>query len=125
MAIKAQSKMVPAWYVPRAERDEAGEALPDATRFKLRGLTGKELSFIQPELIVGEVNGVPMVTGTTGKGGELALYYGLRDWENFRDDDGPLAFSQGNFERIDIQTRTELVMQIIAGSFITPEEKKT
>ena len=114
--MKALNPFAPFWYTPRAE---ASAEKP--TRFKLCGLDGSQQGYIQPEYIIGD----RMVTGLTGKGLDLALSYGLKDWEHFENAQGPVACVPANFGLIDIVTRIELAMQIIAASYPTPEEKKT
>lgn len=119
MPIKALKRMAPFWYKPDSQKDD-----PSPTRFKIRGLNGTEQGYVQPELVIDTTG--KMVTGMTGKGLELTLGYGLLDWENFTDEDGAaIAFSPINFGRLDIVTRTELAMQILAASYVAPEEKKT
>lgn len=118
MAVKALNPIAPRWYTPKSE-----EGSENPTRFKIRGLNGNEQGYVWPELVVD--NELKTVTGMTGKGLELALRYGLVDWENFSNDQGPVAFSVQNFAFIDYGLRTELAMVIVAASYVTPEEKKT
>lgn len=118
MAIKALNPFAPAWYTPRAELGS-----PNPTRFKIRGLDGTEQGYLVPELTIDPV--LRTISGMTGKGLELALAYGLLDWENFANDKGPVAFVPGNFNLIDYKTRIELAMQILTASYVQPEEKKT
>lgn len=117
MPIKALNPFVPFWYVPTPEK-----GVENPTRFKIRGLNGTEQGYIQPEI---RVDSSFMVTGLSGKGLELALQYGLSDWENFANDAGAVAFSPANFGLIDIGTRIELAFQILGASYIKPGEKKT
>ena len=114
--IKALNPFAPFWYTPRAE---AGAEHP--TRFKLRGLDGNQFIYIAPELIVKD----QMTRGVTGKGLELALGYGLVDWENFSNDAGPIACVPQNFGLVEYLLRVELAMQILSASYVAPEEKKT
>lgn len=118
MAIKALNPLAPRWYVPRGED---GEENP--TRFKIRGLNGTEQGYVWPELKIDDE--LKTVTGMSGKGLELALRYGLVDWENFANDQGEVAYSVQNFSLIDYGLRVELAMVIVAASYVTPEEKKT
>ena len=76
-----------------------------------------------PELRVDDE--LKTVTGMSGKGLELALRYGLVDWENFANDNGPVAFSPQNFPYIDYGLRAELAMCIVAASYVSLDEKKT
>lgn len=122
MAIKALNKLAASWYVPRSERDENDAPVPGATRFKLRGLSGGELGYVHPELKFDAEN---TIIGISGAGLDYCLRHGLKDWENFANDHGALACTPANFELIDIGTRTELAIQILAASFVTSEEKKT
>ncbi len=118
MAIRALNPFAPFWYTPRGEE---GQEKP--TRFKIRGLDGTELGYLSPELVVDEAKG--MVTGMSGKGLELALRYGLLDWENFENDQGPVRFSVGSFGKIPYVIRGELAMNILAASYVQEAEKKT
>ena len=120
MAMRALRRMAPVWYTPDSQKDD-----PNPTRFKIRGLNGTEQGYIQPELKINETT--RMVDGMSGRGLEQTLGYGLLDWENLVDEDGSsqIAYSPLNFGRIDLITRTELAMQILAASFVSPEEKKT
>jgi hypothetical protein len=114
--MKALNPFAAFWYTPRSEQ---GADKP--TRFKIRGLDGAQQGYIAPELLFDERT----LKGMTGKGMELALGYGLVDWENFENDQGPLACAPTNFALIEYGTRVELAMQILAASYVTPAEKKT
>jgi hypothetical protein len=116
--MKALNPFAPFWYTPPAE-----EGAPKPTRFKIRGLDGVEQGYIAPELRFDETG--RMLTGFSGKGLEVALGYGLVDWENFANDAGQVAFSPRNFGLIDFNTRVALAMQIMGASYVQPEEKKT
>lgn len=118
MALKALNPLAPSWYTPRSELDA-----PNPTRFKIRGLDGTEQGYLVPELTLNPQ--LRTVTGMTGKGLELALSYGLLDWENFANDKGPVPFVPGNFNLIDYPTRVELAMRILTASYLQDEEKKT
>ena len=118
MTIKALNPCTPFWWTPPAEDGQA-----KATRFKIRGLDGNEQGYIFPEITVDPAARV--VRGLTGKGVELVLGYGLLDWENFANDKGPVACVPGNFGLIEHVLRSQLAIQILAASFVQPEEKKT
>jgi len=118
VAIKALNPVSPRWYTPRAE-----EGQENPTRFKIRGLNGTEQGYVWPELRLDDE--LKTVTGMSGKGLELALRYGLVDWENFANDNGPVAFSPQNFPYIDYGLRAELAMCIVAASYVSLDEKKT
>lgn len=117
MAIKALKRMAPFWWTPE---DQEGEP---KTRFKIRGLNGAQQSYVFPELQIDQV--ARMATGMTGRGVELTLSYGLLDWDHFNDEEGPIAFSPANFERVDPGMRAKLSMAILAASYVSLEEKKT
>lgn len=114
--MKALNPMAAFWYTPRGE-----EGAERPTRFKIRGLDGTQQGYVYPEL---KIDG-KMVIGMTGKGLELTLEYGLVDWENFANDQGPVPFTRQNLGMIDYAVRAELAMQIIAAGHVKPEEKKT
>jgi len=114
--IKALNPFAPFWYTPR---EEAGADKP--TRFKIRGLDGNQQSYLYPELILEGKS----LKGMTGKGLEIALGYGLLDWENFANDQGPVAFVPANFALVEYVLRIELAMQILAASYVQAAEKKT
>src|SRR3990172_10202250 len=118
MTIKALNPIAPFWYPPRSE---AGA--PNPTRFKIRGLNGTEQGYLVPEMtfdVIGRTT-----TGMSGRGLELALAYGLMDWENFANGTGPVAFAPANFGLLDYTLRVELAWQIFAASYVDAEEKKT
>jgi len=118
MTIKAMNPIAPFWYTPRSE-----EGTPNPTRFKIRGLNGTEHGYIVPELILNPME--RKIADMSGRGQELALAYGLMDWENFANGAGPVAFSPANFGLIEYALRSELAWQIITASHPQPEEKKT
>lgn len=118
MAIKALNPFAAFWYTPRVE-----DGAPNPTRFKIRGLDGTEQGYLVPELEFDTT--ARMIKGMTGRGLELALGYGLVDWENFANDRGPVAFVPANFGMLDYALRVELAMQILTASYVQPEEKKT
>lgn len=115
---KALNPFAPFWYTPRGD---VGRENP--TRFKIRGLDGNELGYVSPELRIDEAK--RMVTGASGRGLELALQYGLLDWENFANDTGPVAYAPANFGLIAFELRSELFWRILAASHIAEEQKKT
>jgi len=117
---KAQNPFAPEWYTPA---EDQGKENP--TRFKVRGLDGAEMGYVQPEMLLDTDGAQPMLSGLTGKGLEQTLKHGLLDWENFSNDSGPLKFSPHNFRLIDLRLRTELALKIISMSFVSEEEKKT
>ena len=118
MTIKAMNPLAPTWYTPRGEQGQ-----PNPTRFKIRGLNGGEHGYIVPELTLDPIG--RMVVGISGKGIDLALNYGLLDWENLANGAGPLAFNPANFGLMEHALRVELAWQIIAATHVQPEEKKT
>lgn len=120
--MKALNVFAPFWYVSASERDDAGAAKPDATRFKIKGLDGQQMGYLMPEF---QIDDEKMIKGLTGKGADLALRYGLVDWDNFSNDAGRVAFNPANFSLIPFEVRAELAMQIIAASYVKPDEKKT
>jgi len=118
MTIKALNPFAPFWWTPPGEMES-----PNPTRFKIRGLDGNEQGYVMPEIVVDP--GARFPRGLSGRGVEIALGYGLLDWENFANDKGPVACVPGNFGLIDHVTRTQLAIQILAASYVLPEEKKT
>jgi hypothetical protein len=117
---KAQNPFAPEWYTPA---EDQGKENP--TRFKVRGLNGAEMGYVQPEMILDTSGPQAMLSGLTGKGLDLTLKHGLLDWENFDNDSGALKFSPHNFSLIPLTLRTELALKIISMSFVSEEEKKT
>jgi hypothetical protein len=118
MTIKAMNPLASFWYTPRAE-----EGAPNPTRFKIRGLNGTEQGYIVPELTLDPMGRI--VAGMSGRGIEMALAYGLTDWENLVNGKGTVAFGAGNFGLLDYAMRVELAMKILAASYVEAEEKKT
>jgi hypothetical protein len=122
MAMKALNPMAPFWFTPDSEeRTEAEES--KRTKFKIRGLDGEQLGFIQPELRFTE-DGRSLV-GMSGKGVVLALQFGLLDWENVANDQGPVAFSPANFRLLPMSARDSLALKILVASYVQEPEKKT
>lgn len=120
--MRALNPFAPFWYTPQTDLNE-----PEATRvrFRIRGLNGSEMGYVAPELVMDKEAGTPMMTGMTGKGCDLCLKFGLLDWENVANDNGPVRYSHPNFALIPFEVRVELAMQIIAASYVKPDEKKT
>jgi len=118
MTIKALNPIAPFWYTPRREEGD-----PHPTRFKIKGLNGTEHGYIVPELIIDPIG--RNISDIGGRGIELALAYGLTDWENFANGAGPVAFNPANFGVLDHALRVELAWKIITASHVQPEEKKT
>lgn len=113
---KALNPFEPSWYVPESDR-----GLEQPTRFRLRGLDGEKIGYVAPEFIIQD----GAVRNLTGRGVELALNYGLIDWENFTNDQGPVRFNRRNFTLIPHELRVELAGEILALSAPDDEEKKT
>lgn len=118
MAIKTINPIAPEWYTPRSE-----EGADCPARFRIRGLNGSEMGYVMPELIVDEAN--QLVTGATGKGLDMILRYGLKDWEHVEGEGGGVAYAPSNFALLPHEVRVELALQIIVRSFVSPAEKKT
>lgn len=116
MAIKALNPFAPSWYTPKEE-----EGSDNPTRFKIRGLDGEQMSYVGAELVFDASGNIRNISG---KGIELALGYGLVDWENFENDDGPVKFNRANFRLIPYHLRLELAVQIVARSVPNEEERK-
>lgn len=138
MTIKALNPCEPVWYTPIAERppeadadDDGTAGIPAApaidnplpTRFRLRGLDGRQMSYLQAEFIVDPHS--RLITGMTGKGVELALVYGLIDWENFANAKGAVKFNRVNFRWIPFDLQSEIAMEILVSSTPDEDEKKT
>lgn len=116
--MKALNPFAPYWYVPQGEDKEQ-----NPTRFKLQGLNGEQMGYIAPEFILDpQTKGI---SALTGKGIEIALNYGLQDWENFSNDGGPVMFSRTNFGLIPHRVRGELAFQVIISSHVPADAKKT
>lgn len=116
MAIKALNPMEPQWYTPASE---AGQENP--TRFRVKGLDGETMGYIAPEFIVDDHG---RVKSLTGKGIELALNYGLVDWENLSNDKGAVKFGRHSFRLLPYDMRAELASQIVILSSPTEDERK-
>jgi hypothetical protein len=118
MAIKALNPFAPYWYVPKDEQKSSEEL---KTRFRLRGLDGEQLGHVGPEFIMDEFGRVKNITG---RGIEIALSFGVTDWENFNNDQGAVKFSRANFRLIPYDIRSELAVEIISASSPSEEERK-
>lgn len=115
--MKVLNPFAPDWYTPKDE-----EAAPNPARFKLRGLDGNQLGYVAPEMRLDERG---QLVGLSGKGTELALAYGLLDWEGIENDRGPVAFAPGNFALLPYDLRAELAVQVLVRSAPSEAEKKT
>jgi hypothetical protein len=115
--VKVLNPFAPDWYTPKDE-----QTAPSPARFKLRGLDGNQLGYVAPEMRVDERG---QIAGMSGKGIELALAYGLVDWEGIENDRGPVAFAPANFALLPFDLRTELAMQVLIRSVPSEAEKKT
>jgi len=116
--VKALNPFSPFWYTPPSE-----EGVEKPTKFKIRGLDGTQMGYVQPEMLFEGPGG--LLSGLTGKGLEAALDYGLLDWESFENDAGPIAFHKVNFKFIPFSMQAELATQIVAASWVNAAQKKT
>ncbi len=116
MGIKALNPFAPFWHTPPGQ-----EADPAPTRFKICGLDGAQISELAAEVRLDEKG---RFLGYSGRGISLALSYGLKDWENFGNDAGPLAFGPHNFHLIDYPTRVALAFEIAAASHVSEDARK-
>lgn len=112
MAIKALNPFEASWWTPPSQKDD-----PNPTRFKLKGLDGTQNGYVAPELQIDEHG---RVRGISGKGIELALTYGLIDWENFENDKGPVKFNRANFGLIPYDLRVDIALEVLVRS--APDE---
>jgi len=118
MTLKALNPFAPFWYTPR---EEEGSEHP--TRFKIQGLNGEQMGYIAPEFILDPQT--KAISALTGKGIEVALNFGLVDWENFSNDNGPVMFARSNFGLMPHRLRGELAFQVIIASYVAQDAKKT
>lgn len=116
MAIKALNPLDPVWYIPRIE---VGQENP--TRFRIRGLDGQAMGYVAPEFIVDEHHNIKNITG---KGIDLALTYGLVDWENVANDKGDVKFNRARFGLLPYDIRSELAVEIVKLSAPSEDERK-
>ncbi len=116
MAIKALPKFIPEWFTPEGQEEES-----TPTRFKLQGLTGPQLLEVQAE---SSQSGGGMIM-ITGRGLNMAVNFGLKDWENFTDADGvELPCTRGNIRRIPMEILSELSSKILDISSVSEDERK-
>lgn len=116
MAIKALNPFAPFWHTPPGQENE-----PDPTRFKICGLDGEQIGDIASEM---RVDAQGRFAGYTGRGVALILSGGLKDWENFSNDAGPVAFGAHNFRLIPYPVRTGLALEIVAASHVPEDARK-
>ncbi len=111
--IKALEGFAPEWWTPEGQEQQ------NPTRFKIRPLDGAEY---------GEVADHLSVEGTrffiSAKGREVALRYGLEDWENFANSKGPIEFSEENKRYIPTKIRGLIVTRIMKISQLSGDEVK-
>jgi len=115
MAIKALSGFAPYWYTPKSQIKD-----PDPTRFKVHKLNGEQMGNVRPELSFNALGDMDI----TGRGLTLTLIYGLDDWENFCDDQGPVKAVLENHCLIHVADRVELATEIIKASTLGEESRK-
>lgn len=107
------------WYTPKSE-----EGKENPTRFKLRGLT--PIEFLElGEYITSDESGNVILHGRAIR---KLLSYGLKGWENFRDNDGLVTFRRdsinANIDRIPFDALQEMGYKIFGASQLTAEDKK-
>ena len=111
MAIKALRGVSVEWYTPEDQRDD-----DSPTKFLLKPLTPPELEQVMEALPDGSI-GIPISNYSR------VLKLGLKDWENFTDDeDKPIKATFVNHYRIPQQYRIELGAQILALSHLSGED---
>jgi len=125
MGVKAQNQFSPEWFTPTAddaaEADEPGEV---AARFKVRGLTGSQQAEVMPECGISDDGGD---LGISGRAMALLLKFGLLDWDNFEDENGPVRFSKVarvNQDYLTYPTQVQLAGKIFELTFPVEEDKK-
>lgn len=118
MALRAASPVTPFWYTPEGQDD-----MP--TRFKLRGLTGLELSDVNAGARRNEEQREVIFTSISIR---TALRAALQDWENFLDADGqPVAFEKDidkNIARLPFEVMGDLFGEILKASRVGADQAK-
>lgn len=118
MALRAASPFTPFWYAPEGQEGEP-------TRFKIRGLTGLELSDVNAGAKRDEDAKSVVFTATSIR---TALRQALLDWEGFEGDDGkPVEFSRDidkNIARLPFDLLGDLFGEILKASRIDGEQVK-
>lgn len=114
MAIRATEGLTPSWWTPPSEKDE-----DRPTRFLIAPLTGAQ----QDEVLEGATieDGRLMLTAA---GIRRAIRYGLRDWENFDGEHGPIPFSHAATDKLPWSVRRLLAGEIVNRSDLTGDEVK-
>lgn len=115
MAIKALNPFEPTWYTPKSEQGQ-----DNPTRFRIRGLDGQQKSYVAAEFQTDDHG----VMKNLARGIDLALQYGLLDWENLANDKGPVKFSPANFRLLPAELREELALEIWNLSAPTEDARK-
>lgn len=114
MALNAAPKLKSDWFTPESERES-----DNPTRFKYKPLDSVQMT----EVLLH----VSTESGTiTGKGLNLAVQYGLEDWENLMDPDTgkPLKFGRMNIKRVPNSILLDLANTIIEASDLGEAEEK-
>lgn len=105
------------WFTPAGQDDE------NPTRFEVQGLTGSQQAMLAPEIAeVGERDFI-----LPGRAVHLLLRYGLIDWDNFCDDNGPVKFNgdaTANQDRIPYDLQAQIASHIFQISQMSANVKK-
>lgn len=114
MALTATPKLKSDWFIPESERES-----DNPTRFKYKPLDSEQFN----EVLLHVSKDSDTITG---KGMNLAVHYGLQDWENFLDPDTgkELKFSRMNMKRIPNSIFLDLANTIIKASDLEEDEEK-
>jgi len=103
MAITICEKLVTDWYTPESEKDEA-----EPTRFRIKPMNGSQaLQVLNTENL------------------QLALTFGLIDWENVKNANGEqVEFKKPRISMLHANLLSEIANEIVSRSNLTGDEIK-
>ena len=114
MAIRALSGLVPEWYTPAGQDDDASP-----TRFQIRPLNGRELGMVSDHISIADNRMLIAAEGV-----DRCRAMGLQDWENLEGENGPLRFSRNAMDLLPVGIRRELASKIVTISYLSDDNRK-
>lgn len=110
---KRKTSFEPYWYILEDEREDE-----NPTRWYIHPLTPSQTEQLTTFTEHGQL-------GFQMKSYEQALSFGLKDWDNLKDEDGdPIKFSRKNLMLIDKLDRCMLALEIYNGRKLEDTERK-
>lgn len=113
MSIKALTGLLPEWYTPDGQDDDA-----NPSSFELTPLKAAQIATLQKYF-----NAVTGAIG--GEGLYNAAVMGITNWKNIVDhEDKPLKFNRRNMNFLPYETLIVIGGEVLANSFLTGDDEK-